>query len=103
MDEKEAEARPVMGTIFLVRLNWVQARTRAPMGVCHSPLKMGKVRQRQTNLPERSHHPGRTSFFQNVRLGRKASFQDITNTLGFQSGLFFTTMRLRTQLSASLA
>ena len=35
----------------------------------------------------------RTSFFQNVRLGRKVSFQDLTNTLGFQSGLFFTTMR----------
>ena len=45
----------------------------------------------------------RTSFFQNVRLGRKVSFQDLTNTLGFQSGLFFTKMRLRTQLSATLA
>ena len=45
----------------------------------------------------------RTSFFQNVRLGRKVSFRDLTNTLGFQSGLFFTTMRLRTQLSATLA
>ena len=25
-----------------------------------------------------------TSFFQNVRLGRKVSFQDLTNTLGFK-------------------
>ena len=42
-------------------------------------------------------------FFQNVRLGRKVTFQDLTNTLGFQSDLFFTTMRLRTQLSNTLA
>ena len=27
------------------------------------------------------------------------SFQDLTNTLGFQSGLFFIIMRLRTQFS----
>ena len=26
----------------------------------------------------------RTSFFQNVRLGRKVSFQDLTNTLAFK-------------------
>ena len=43
----------------------------------------------------------RTSFFQNVRLGRKVSFQVLTNTLGFQSGLFFTTMRLRTVICHS--
>ena len=45
----------------------------------------------------------RTSLFLNILLGRKVLFQDLTNTLGFQSGLFFTTMRLRTQLSATLA
>ena len=45
----------------------------------------------------------RTSFFKNVCFGRKVSFQDLINTLGFQSGFFFTTMRLRTQLSATLA
>ena len=56
-----------------------------------------------TDLPKRSHQPGLTSFFQNVCLGRKVAFQDLTNTLGFQSGLFFTTMRLRTQLSTTLA
>ena len=37
----------------------------------------------------------RTSFFQNVRLVRKVSFHNLPNTLGFESGLFFTTMRLR--------
>ena len=44
-----------------------------------------------TDLPERSHQPGPDfifpSFFQNIRLGRKVSFQDLTNTLGFQSFL----------------
>ena len=44
-----------------------------------------------------------TLFFQNIRLGRKVSFRDLYNTLGFQSGLFFTTMRLRTQFSATLS
>ena len=53
-----------------------------------------------TDLPERSHQAGPDK---NIRLGRKVSFQDLTNSLGFQSGLFFTTMRLRTQLSATLA
>ena len=55
------------------------------------------------DLPEQSHQPGPDFIFQNVRLGRKVSFQDLSNTLGFQSGLFFTTMRPRTQLSATLA
>ena len=36
-------------------------------------------------------------------LRRKVSFRDLSNHLGFQSGLFFTTMRLRTQFSATLA
>ena len=54
------------------------------------------------NLPEHLHQLG-PDFFKNVRLGRNASFRDLSNTLGFQSGHFFTTMRLRTQFSATLA
>ena len=56
----------------------------------------------KTDLPECSHQPGPDFIFQNVRLGRKVSFSDLSNTLGCQSGLSFTTMRLRTQLSATL-
>ena len=53
-----------------------------------------------TDLPERSHQPAPDFVFPNVHLG-KVSFRDLTNTLGYQSGLCFTTMRLRTQLSAT--
>ena len=49
-----------------------------------------------TDLPERSHQPGPDFIFPQCSFGK-------TNTLGFQSELFFTTMRLRTQLSATLA
>ena len=54
-----------------------------------------------TDLLEHSHQPGPDLVFQNFCLGRNVSFKDLTNIIGFQSGLFFTTMRLRTQLSAN--
>ena len=55
-----------------------------------------------TDLPERSHQPRQDFIFPKHSFGKKVSFQDLTNNLGFQSGLFFTTMRPRTQLSATL-
>ena len=55
------------------------------------------------NLPEHLHQLGPDFIFKNVYLGRNVSFRDLSNTLGFQSGRFFTTMRLRTQFSATLA
>ena len=55
-----------------------------------------------TDLPECSHQPGPDFIFPNC-LGRKMLFSDLSNTLGFQSGHFFTTMRLRTHFSGTLA
>ena len=40
-----------------------------------------------TDLLEHSHPPGLDFFFQNIHLGRKVSFRDLSNTLGFQSDL----------------
>ena len=55
-----------------------------------------------TDLLERSHQPGLDFIFPKCSFGKKSvipgSYQH-----GFQSGLFFTTLRLRTQLSATLA
>ena len=56
-----------------------------------------------TDPPERSHQPGPDFIFPKRSFGKKSVVPDLSNTLGFQSGPFFTTMRLRTQLSATLA
>ena len=53
-------------------------------------------------LLEHSHHPGPDFIFPKQSIGGKMSLRDFSNTLGFQSGLFFTTIRLRTQFSATL-
>ena len=55
-----------------------------------------------TDLLEHSHHPGPDFIFPKQLIGGKMSLSDFSNTLGFQSGLFFTTIRLRTQFSATL-
>ena len=55
-----------------------------------------------TSLQEHSHHPGPDFIFPKQSIGGKMSLRDFSNTLGFQSGLFFTTIRLRTQFSATL-
>ena len=55
-----------------------------------------------TDLLEHSHHPGPDFIFPKQLIGGKMSLRDFSNTLGFQSGLFFTTIRLRTQFSATL-
>ena len=61
-------------------LNWVQARTRAPMGVCHpSPLKMGKGRQRQTRVGTHCYTPSDTNFRLTFLLTRlqEALYEDL--------------------------
>ena len=51
-------------------------------------------------------HPGPDFIFPKQSMmgggGGEMSLRDYSNTLGFQSGLFFTTIRLRTQFSATL-
>ena len=56
-----------------------------------------------TEPPERSHQPGPDFIFPKRSFGKKSVIPDLSNTLGFQSGPFFTTTMLRTQLSATLA
>ena len=55
------------------------------------------------DLPECSHQPGPDFIFQKNMFGKKSVIPGSYQTLGFQSALFFTPMRLRTQLSATLA
>ena len=55
-----------------------------------------------TDLLEHSHHPGPDFILSKQSIRGKISLRDFSNTLGFQSGLFFTTIRLRTQFSATL-
>ena len=55
-----------------------------------------------TDLLEHSHHPGPDFIFSKQSIGGEMSLRDFSNTLGFQSGLFFTTIRLKTQFSATL-
>ena len=55
-----------------------------------------------TGLQEHSHNPGPDFIFPKQSIGGEMSLRDFSNTLGFQSGLFFTTIRLRTQFSATL-
>ena len=54
-------------------------------------------------LLEHSHQPGPDFILPKRSFGKKTVIPGSYNTLGFQSGLFFTRMRLRTQLSATLA
>ena len=54
------------------------------------------------NLLEHLHHPGPDFIFPKQSIGGKMSLRDFSNTLGFQSGLFFTTIRLRSQFSPHL-
>ena len=68
--------------------------------ICIIGLALAISKLDTTDLPERSHQPGSDFLFPKRSFGRNVSFQDLTNTLVFQSGLFFTTMRLRTLLSA---
>ena len=55
-----------------------------------------------TDLPERSHQPGLDFIFSKTFVWEEKCHSRILPTLGFQSGLFFTTKRLRTQLYRSL-
>ena len=41
-----------------------------------------------TDLPEHSHQPGPHFIFPKRTFGGKLSFRDLSNSIGFQSGLF---------------
>ena len=56
-----------------------------------------------TDLPEHSHQPAPDLFFPKCSFGKKSVSPGSYQHSWFQSGLLFTTMRLRRQLSATLA
>ena len=84
------------------RCNFIADWTTVLWKLSIAGLTLATSQLATTGLLEHSHHPGPDFIFPKQSIGGRMSLRDFSNTLGFQSGLFFTTIRLRTQFSATL-